>query len=159
MEKLKLTRVGANQWGHIAYKDESTGKFYLDINNGDSDKPDLYDCHPSDDMDGEPGCPVTREYEIINPFSEREKREKEYEFQYMMLSRLRGECIAYFGNTGDEGQDGMDCRYRNEQFIWGKDIKVLVAEIKRLWEQIPADIKPEWLTWEQITEYERRANE
>lgn len=77
----------------------------------------------------------------------------------MMLSRLRGECIAYFGNTGDEGKDGMDCRYRNEQFIWGKDIKVLVAEIKRLWEQIPADIKPEWLTWEQITEYERRANE
>ena len=32
MEKiLKLIRVGKNYWGHIAYKDEESGKFYLDI--------------------------------------------------------------------------------------------------------------------------------
>lgn len=156
MEYLRLTRVGVNQLGHVAYKDESTGKFYLDINNGDSDKPDLYDCHPSDDMDGEPGFPVTREYEIINPFSEREKREKQYEFQYMMLSRLKMDASAFFGKNADETQDCMDCRYRNEHFIWGRSIKSLVSEMKELWQQIPADIKPEWLTWEQILSYESR---
>ena len=67
MEKiLKLIRVGKNYWGHIAYKDKESGKFYLDIDDGRFDNPQLYTCSPSDDIDGEPNYPLKAKYEIIS---------------------------------------------------------------------------------------------
>ena len=55
MERLKLQRVGRNYSGNIAYKDEK-GIFYLDLNTATNAIPtELYHCHPSNDMDGEPG--------------------------------------------------------------------------------------------------------
>ena len=154
MSKMKLTRIGENAWGHMAYQDTETGRYYLDLNYGVSETLDLHTCSPSDDMDGEPGFPVKWDYEIINPITEREKREKQYESQYMMLGRLIGDCRAYFGNG--RGDESSDCRYQNECFIWGKDIKKLVAEMKRLWHVFPDDLKPQWVTWEEIEGYEKR---
>lgn len=152
MEKMKLTRVGENACGHMVYQDQATGKYYLDIDYGFSETIALHACSPSDDMDGEPDYRVKREYEIINPITDREKRMKQYQFQYMMLGRLIGDCRAFFGDG--RGDESADCRYHNECFIWGKDIKVLVSEVKKLWNQIPEDIKPEWMTAEEVAAFE-----
>lgn len=154
MEKMKLTRVGENAWGHMVYQDQETGKYYLDINYGFSERIALHACSPSDDMNGEPDYRVTREYEILNPITDREKRMKQYQFQYMMLGRLSEDCRAFFGNG--RGDESADCRYKNECFIWGKDIKVLVSEVKKLWDEIPEDLKPEWVTWKEIEEFEKK---
>ena len=157
MNKMKLKRIGENAWGYMAYQDMETGKFYLDLNYGFSDVLDLHTCSPSDDVDGEPGFSVKREYEIVNPVTECEKREKQYKFQYMMLSRLQSDCVGFFGRDED-GSSHMDCRYQNEHFIWGKDIRKLVSEMKRLWDEIPEDLKPEWLTREEIEGFCKRVS-
>ena len=75
MERLKLQRVGRNYSGNIAYKDEK-GNFYLDLNTATNAIPtELYHCQPSNDMDGEPGCPLQCDFEIINPITDIEVRE------------------------------------------------------------------------------------
>jgi len=155
MGKMKLERIGENAWGHMAYQDVDTGKFYLALNYGYNEELDLHTCSPSDDIDGEPDAPLKRDYEIINPITDREKRMKRYQFQYMMLGRLISDCRAFFGDGRED--ESADCRYKNEGFIWGKDIKVLVTEVKKLWMQIPEDIKPEWMTWEEVEEFEKQA--
>lgn len=157
METMKLKRIGENAWGYMTYQDMDTGKFYLDLNYGFSEALDLHTCSPSDDMDGEPDSPLKRPYEIVNPITEREKREKQYKFQYMMLSRLQSDCVGYFGRDDDESSH-MDCRYHNEHFIWGKDIRKLVSEMKRLWDEIPEDLKPEWLTREEVEGFCKRVS-
>ena len=148
MESMKLERIGENCWGHIVYKDKKSGKFYLDINNGKYDELDLRDCHPSDDPDGEPGWPVKKPFEIVNPITDREKREKEFEFEYMLLSRLDSDCRGFLS----EG----DCRFHNERNIWGTTIESHIAKMKELWQRFPEDLKPEWCSWEQILDYEKK---
>lgn len=157
METLKLTRIGENSNGEIVYKDENSGKFYLDINHDTKEVPTtLYTCSPADDMDGEAGCPVKQKFEIVNPFTERELREKEFEFEYMMLSRITQDIQAYIGKTGDATQDKWDCRYKNEKQIWGQSIRKCLDKAKELWQKIPEDIKPQWITWEQILQFEQK---
>ena len=80
---------------------------------------------------------------------------KDFKFEYMMLSRLQDEANAFFG-TGNEERDKWDCRYHNVRNIWGLSIKSHIAEMKRLWNKIPQDSKPEWCTWEQIMELENK---
>lgn len=147
MEKvLRLKRIGKNYWGHIAYKDEESGKFYLDIESGRFDNPQLYTCAPSGDMDGEPDCPLKLQYEIINPVTEDERLQEKFTFEYSMLSRLQGDCIGYLS----EG----DWRYHQLSRIWAGDIQKHIDKMRSLWNALP--IKPEWLTMEQINEYETR---
>ena len=155
METLKLTRIGENSNGEIAYKDETTGKFYLDINHSNDKVPTtLYTCSPSDDMDGEPGWPVKQKFEIVNPFTDNELLEKQFQFEYMMLSRVTQDCFGYFGTGGDE--DKWDCRYNNERNVWGQSIRKCVDKAKELWQKIPESIKPQWITWEQILQFEQK---
>ena len=51
-----------------------------------------------------------------------------YEFEYRMLSKLQSDCEYYLG-------------YGNR--------------MKELWNGFPTDQKPEWLTWEQLLQYEK----
>lgn len=146
MKKTRMKRVGVNRWGHIVYQEEETGKYYLDINNGNGE-PDLRTCHPSNDPDGEPGWAIKVSYEIVNPISEKEMKERKFQFTYMMLSRLQSDCIGYLSST--------DCRFRNPKNIWGKNVPDHIAKMKELWNKIPEDIKPEWLSWDDILRYER----
>lgn len=82
------------------------------------------------------------------------KEESKYKFEYMMLSRLQSDFTAYFG-TGNLENDKWDCRFKNEKMVWGKNIKDLFKEMERLYEIIPYDMKPEWLTKEQMQKYRR----
>lgn len=149
MEKVK--RLGENAHGHMVYQDEEGG-YWLDTNiNCDAeDATVLHRPSPSNDPDGEPDYEMT-DFEIINPFTEREKHEAFFKFEYMLLGRLNDDAAAFFGRPND-------CRYRNEKFIWGQDIEALVSKMKEIWQRFPDDIKPAWCTWEQILEYEDKMN-
>lgn len=156
METLRLKRVGKNRMGNSIFKDEN-GRYYLDIDSSNGNPSVLYHCIPSDDMDGEPLAPLKSKFKITNPFTDKEIRMKQYEHEYFMLSRLSQECEAFFGKTGDERKDSIDCRYRNERNIWGINIHAQIEEMKRLWNVFPCDIKPQWCTWSDIAEYEQKA--
>lgn len=157
MNTLKLQRVGRNYHGYIAYKDEN-GRYYLDLDMGEHKTPEtLYHCSPSDDMDGEPGWPLAAKFEVLNPFTDKELKMQRFRLEYSVLSRILDDCAAFVGKTGNEENDKWDCRYHNQRGIWGGDVEELVAEMKRIWNKIPEDIKPQWCTAQKITELERKA--
>ena len=65
-------------------------------------------------------------------------------FRYMMLDRLRQDC-EYSLNRCDG----------SENVLWAKDAKAQIANMKALWKTFPEKDTPEWLTWEDILEFER----
>lgn len=158
MKTLKLERVGENFWGNMVYKGEDE-KFYLDISMNPEKVPtELHTCHPADDMDGEPGSCVTGTFEIINPITDKERRENECKGLYMMLSRIYEDVRAFIGKTGNEQEDSWDCRYRNKKFgLGGKSLEETIAELKKRWNVIPDDLKPKWCTWKDIEELGKKA--
>jgi hypothetical protein len=66
-------------------------------------------------------------------------------FQYMMLSRLRSDCDYYLGYG-----------HRSANNLWADSVDEHIAEMKRLWNGFPEDKKPEWLTMDEILEYETK---
>lgn len=127
---------------------DAEGKYYTDSGiEQDMSKPvHLYRLSPATDPYGEPDVLVDN-IKVLNPPSYRETRMQQHSFDYMMLDRLRGDIEAYLNKPGD-------CRYQNKSQIWGQDTEVLVKEMRKLWDKIPADIKPEWLTEEKLKDYE-----
>lgn len=67
------------------------------------------------------------------------------EFDYMMLSRLQSDCEYYLGYGN-----------RSERNLWAGSVKGQIKEMKRIWDSLPEDKKPEWLSMEDILEYERK---
>jgi hypothetical protein len=133
----KLTYIGMSDYDYPAYKDEQD-RIWFDTNYGDGE-PDLY--RSSNGMEGEPDYSINFEYELINQF----KRDPK-EFHYMMLSRLSGDCKAYLS-------DGGDWRRGREDRLWSTKENI-IAEMKKLWNELI--VKPEWLTMEQILDYENK---
>lgn len=66
-------------------------------------------------------------------------------FRYMMLDRLRMDCKYYLGNGG-----------RNPDSLWAGNEKDQIENMKALWNTFPKEDTPEWLTWEDILEFERK---
>ena len=63
-------------------------------------------------------------------------------FPYMLLDRMRGDCdyVIEYGNT---------------RYLWATDDPVAhIAYMRYLYDFVP--IKPEWLTAEQIDDYEKK---
>jgi hypothetical protein len=65
--------------------------------------------------------------------------------RYMMLSRLQSDC-EYYLNHED----------RNKSVLWSKDEQEHINNMKQLHNSFSEDDKPEWLTMEQILEYEKQ---
>lgn len=63
-------------------------------------------------------------------------------FEYMLLNRMQSDC-EYYLNMGN----------RNPHRLWAGSEQAQIDEMKKLWNKLI--IKPEWLTMEQIKEYER----
>lgn len=72
-------------------------------------------------------------------------RNSEPKFRYMLLDRMRQDCEYYFGNGG-----------MNPKNLCNGDERAQIDEMKDIWNSFPDDGKPEWLTWEQILDYEKR---
>lgn len=66
-------------------------------------------------------------------------------FRYMMLSRMKQDCDYYLGNGN-----------RSTNHLWAEDEISQIANMKALWHSFPEEDKPEWLTWGELLEYERR---
>ena len=67
----------------------------------------------------------------------------EPKYRYMLLDRLRQDCEYYFGNGG-----------RNPKNLCNEVDQI--EEMKAIWNSFPEEEKPEWLTWEDILDYERQ---
>lgn len=65
--------------------------------------------------------------------------------RYQLLSRLQMDC-NYYLNYG--------CR--NTERLWAKNEKEQILFMKILWNSFSQEDKPEWLTWEDILEYETK---
>jgi hypothetical protein len=71
--------------------------------------------------------------------------EVDNKFNYMMLSRLQRDCDYYLGYGN-----------RSERGLWAGNVDAQIKEMKRLWNNLPKDGKPEWLTMEDILDYENK---
>lgn len=74
--------------------------------------------------------------------------DREPKFRYMLLSRMKQDCDYYLGYGN-----------RSTNHLWAGDEELQIACMKTLWNSFPDEDKPEWLTWEELLEYERRMKE
>lgn len=65
-------------------------------------------------------------------------------FRYMLLDRMRIDCNYYLGNG-----DG------HNKYLWGGDVKTQIAYMRALYDSFPNDKKPEWLSIEDIDNYQK----
>lgn len=130
--------LGVDDWGRPVYKCLENGKLWKDITLG-SKKPELYSCQNS--FDGEPDCPIKTDLEIR--FSNQYSEDKN-EFSYMMLGRLQSDCKYYLGYGN-----------RNPKDLYYGDEHKHIDEMKKLYNSFKDNEKPEWLTYEDITSYEK----
>ena len=71
-------------------------------------------------------------------------REPTDSFKYMLLDRMKQDCNYFLGNGN-----------RNPKDLWSDSPEEHIANMEALWNSFPEGDKPEWLTWEQIKEYEK----
>ena len=66
--------------------------------------------------------------------------------RYMLLDRMRCDCLYYLGNGN-----------RHSKHLWavGKP-KEHIQYMKWLWNSFSKDAKPEWLSFEEIEEFEKQ---
>ncbi len=67
------------------------------------------------------------------------------EYNYMLLDRLKQDCEYFLGN----GNGNVDT-------LWAKDIDEQIAKMKELYNSFTDDEKPEWITIEDIDNYEKK---
>lgn len=63
--------------------------------------------------------------------------------EYQFLSRMMQDCNYFLGAGG-----------RHERFLWGGNVHDHIKKMKEIWNGLK--VKPEWLTMEQISDYEKR---
>jgi hypothetical protein len=66
-------------------------------------------------------------------------------FKYQLLSRLQSDCNYYLGNGN-----------RNKKVLWAGNETEQIIVMKQIWNSFSPDDKPEWLTWEDILNYENK---
>lgn len=69
----------------------------------------------------------------------------EARFRYMMLDRLRQDCKYY-----------LRINATTPNVLWAEDEKTQIENMKALWNTFPEGETPEWLTWDDILEFERK---
>ena len=68
---------------------------------------------------------------------------KNDKFLYMLMSRLVTDCEYFLGFGG-----------RSERSLWAGTVELHIDTMYEIWEYV--EDKPEWLTKEQIADYEKR---
>lgn len=144
MGKLVLKYLGDDFLGMPVYEDED-GVLLKDIN---CDIGALSLHTVCDGFDGDPNIEISRlkKYkglDIVILGRENEPTPEE-EFRYQMLGRLKMDCDYYIGY-------GNRC----EKQLWAKDVASQILKMKELYNEFSYDKKPEWLTYEDILNYEK----
>ena len=135
-EFLELNYIGTDGWARPVYKDQYE-RLWKDMELGDRETPSL--CSAAD-FDGEPSCPIRKEFVILTPFVKNNKK-----FEYMMLSRLKSDCDTH-----------LDTENKYAYRLAESARAGIIKNMKDLWNGFKDNEKPEWLTWEQILEYEKK---
>lgn len=133
--------IGQDDFGYPTYKCIEIGILYKDANSGNGPI-NLYSCG-NDFYEGELCHPINKDWEIHfkKKYTSIDKQDK---FNYMMLSRLKMDCDYYLGNGNHYAPH-----------LWALEEQKQIDEMKKIYKSFSDDKKPEWLTWEQILEYER----
>lgn len=69
----------------------------------------------------------------------------EPKFRYMMLDRMRQDCIRSIERCNGSAN-----------VLWSKDCRLQIESMKAIWNTFSEKDTPEWLTWEDILEFERQ---
>lgn len=136
--ELILHYIGQDDFACPIYEDQN-GKIWKDIDLGEGDSPSLYSV-TGNSADGEPLYPIDHEYSFAEPGP---YRKDPFEFEYQLLGRMKADCDYYLGYGG-----------RSTYALHGKTVEEHISGMKEIWENFPEEAKPEWLSWEQILEYE-----
>lgn len=132
--------VGVDDWSYDIYRCVETGILWKD-ETPDNDEPTLYSC--GNEMDGELCYSIDPKFEVVlidKPI----RPSKADRFNYMLLDRLRSDCDYYLGYGN---------RYAKR--LWAGNEQEQIDKMKELYNSFTDDKKPEWLTYEQILEYEK----
>lgn len=130
--------IGMDYWSRPVYKCIENNKLWKDLSPL-NDGSELYTCQ--NDFDGEPDCPIKKDLEIR--FKTKYK-EDPYKRDYMMLGRLQSDCKYYLGYGN-----------RYAKHLWAGDEQKQIDEMKKIYNSLPKDAKPEWLTYKEILAYEK----
>ena len=139
---LLLKFVGIDAFSCPVYKDQFD-HLWKDIELGNASTPFLHSV-TNDDPDGEPITPIRQPYK----FESEPYRTNPRHFEYAMLDRLRSDCDYFLGYGG-----------RSVNALYYHNVKEHIDHMKQLWNGLPEDGKPEWLSWEEILEYEKKMSE
>lgn len=127
--KVKFAGFGGSM-EYPCYEDEN-GKLYFDTNCGRG-KLELYSGAWRDkecgEICGEPNVRVEQPIECENLF-----RKHPREYDYMLLSRLKGDCEYFIRRNGKCSS------------LWS-DIKTMLSKMEELLQSFSEEDKPEWLT-------------
>lgn len=140
MEKLILNYVG---------RSFSDNKLYQDAEGTYFEKDDYDDIiYIGKEIDNDPWGSIKtinkyKNMEVITVGDENLPTEAD-RFNYMMLGRLKMDCDYYLGYGN-----------RNKKQLWAGDEQKQIDEMKKIYNSFSDDKKPEWLTLDQIIEYEK----
>lgn len=141
---ITITKIGEHHMDGGLYQDEK-GRCYCDNFNTlkEDGTIEVYELSPNNEPDGEPNIRV--QAFLSNPQSEREKREALYRHDYMMLDRMRMDCEYY------QSADAFNRAHCST-------IEDTIKQMEELWNKFPADLKPQWVSLEQIGAYKTKFN-
>ena len=71
--------------------------------------------------------------------------ENPHRYTYMMLDRLRTDCKYFLGNGNGQ-----------VKYLQQLNVTDQIAYMRELWNKLPQDGKPDWISLEQIAEHERQ---
>ena len=92
-----------------------------------------------------PGTPIN----ILAPLTTRDEHLRQYDSTLMMLGRLSYDCHGFFSERS--------CCYHRPDYLWAGNIKGQIAEMRKLYEQLPDDIKDaSCMTKDEIEDYAQR---
>ena len=85
---------------------------------------------------------------INYPKNKKVENNTNLKYNYMLLDRLKQDCEYFLGN----GNGNVDT-------LWAKDIDEQIAKMKELYNSFADDEKPEWITMDDINDYEKEMKE
>jgi len=66
-------------------------------------------------------------------------------FRYQLLNRMQVDCLSYLGYGN-----------RQSKYLWAGNESDHIRYMKEIWSSFPEDGKPEWISMEQICEFEQK---
>lgn len=78
-----------------------------------------------------------------------QENDTDLEYKYMLLDRLKQDCEYFLGNGNGNA----------EHSLWAKDIDEQIEKMKEIYNSFSEEEKPDWITLEDINNYEKRMKE